>query len=261
MIATGFGFITAALLLWTWHLLGNHGSRIDELVTRNARNRIDVFGATGRPISSLAKRRLRTQLSDGEARAIGLTTCIMLLSLVLAPALVIVAPAVCAAVILHRRRRNVIARKRAILRSLPVTVDLLRLSVLSGLNISAAVSEVAAHTKGPLADELTRAMQMTARGVGVADALDGVVVRTCDEVGPLIWSLTSSERYGAPLSEVLERLARETRLDQERRAEQAARQLSVLLLFPLAGAILPAFALLTVVPLLAGSLSSLASNF
>ena len=67
----------------------------------------------------------------------------------------------------------------------------------------------------------------------------------------------ASERYGAPLGAGLERLADEVRRDRRRRAEEAARRIPVKLLFPLVGCVLPAFALLTVAPLVAGALGSL----
>ena len=69
--------------------------------------------------------------------------------------------------------------------------------------------------------------------------------------------LVASERYGVPLTEGLDRVAREARLERRRRAEERARRLPVLLLFPLVLCVLPAFGLLTVVPLLVGSLPDL----
>jgi tight adherence protein C len=83
----------------------------------------------------------------------------------------------------------------------------------------------------------------------------------CGELGepvrPLVRALTSSERYGVPLRDALDRLAVEVRLDRRRRAEEAARRVPVKLLFPLVLCVLPAFALLTVVPLLVGAFRSL----
>jgi pilus assembly protein TadC len=69
--------------------------------------------------------------------------------------------------------------------------------------------------------------------------------------------LVASERYGAPLLPGLERLGAEVRLQRQRRAEEAAGRIPVRLLFPLVGCILPAFALLTVAPLIAGALRAL----
>jgi len=47
------------------------------------------------------------------------------------------------------------------------------------------------------------------------------------------------------------------RRDRRRKAEEAARRIPVKLLFPLVGCTLPAFALLTVAPLIAGAVRSL----
>jgi tight adherence protein C len=152
-------------------------------------------------------------------------------------------------------------RNEQIAREMPLIVDLFRVSVDSGMNVSMAMRAVAEHVDGPLAQEFERVGRDVARGRRVADALEDVVGRTSEAVRGLVVAVSFSERYGAPLSEVLGRLAHETRLDQERRAEQAAKRLSVHLLFPLAGCTLPAFALLTVAPLLAGSIGSLASSF
>jgi pilus assembly protein TadC len=74
---------------------------------------------------------------------------------------------------------------------------------------------------------------------------------------PLLDALLQHDRYGTPLLPALERVAIEARARRRRRAEEAARRLPVVLLFPLVLTTLPAFVLLTVVPLLAGSLGSL----
>ena len=64
-------------------------------------------------------------------------------------------------------------------------------------------------------------------------------------------------RYGVPLLPGLERTGLELRLDRRRAAELDARRVPVRLLAPLVTCVLPAFALLTVVPLLAASLEAL----
>ncbi|HSH59547.1 MAG TPA: type II secretion system F family protein, partial [Acidimicrobiales bacterium] len=63
--------------------------------------------------------------------------------------------------------------------------------------------------------------------------------------------------YGAPLAASLDRIADHVRRQRRRRAEEAARKVPVMLLFPLVVCILPAFALLTVAPLIAGALHEL----
>ncbi len=74
---------------------------------------------------------------------------------------------------------------------------------------------------------------------------------------PLVDALAEHDRYGTPLGPSLARAAVEARARRRRHAEEAARRLPVTLLFPLVLTTLPAFFLLAIVPLLAGSLGSL----
>jgi tight adherence protein C len=120
-----------------------------------------------------------------------------------------------------------------------------------------AVAAVARRAPGPLGAELARAREETALGRRLADALDDVPDRAGEAVRPLVAALIASERYGAPLRAGLERLAGEVRADRRRRAEEAARKVPVKLLFPLVACTLPAFALLTVAPLVASAVRSL----
>ena len=160
-----------------------------------------------------------------------------------------------APVVRARRRRD---RVRAeVRRSLPELVDLLALTIGAGMTVPLAISAVARRHHGPLAVELARVIEETGRGRRCADALDDAASRLGPEVQPLFAALASSERYGAPLGEALTRLAADVRADRRRRTEEAARRVPVRLLFPLVLCILPAFALLTVAPLLAGAFGSL----
>ena len=79
-----------------------------------------------------------------------------------------------------------------------------------------------------------------------------------DAVRPLVDALVAAERYGAPLAAALDRVADDARTTRRRQREEAARRVPVKLLFPLVFCTLPAFALLTVVPVLLRSLPSFA---
>ncbi|MCU1394768.1 MAG: gspF [Ilumatobacteraceae bacterium] len=74
---------------------------------------------------------------------------------------------------------------------------------------------------------------------------------------PFADALALADRYGTPLAPVLERLADDARAQRRRNAEASARQLPIRLAFPLVGCTLPSFVLLTIVPLMAGTFSSL----
>lgn len=154
----------------------------------------------------------------------------------------------------HRRRARVIQRE------VPMLIDIFRISLNTGLNVTMTTTVVTRWIDGPLKEELELALHRVSQGARIVDALEDVVARTCEELRPLVAALASAERYGSPLSAALERVAYETRIDQERCAERAAKRLSIELLFPVAGCTLPAFALLTAAPLLAGSFGSLASS-
>jgi tight adherence protein C len=156
-----------------------------------------------------------------------------------------------------KARRAERRRLAALAADLPDVVDLLVLAVGSGLTVHLAVRNVARRAPGPLGGELRRACDEASLGRRLGDALGDLPTRAGDAVRPLVAALLASERYGAPLGAGLERLALEVRADRRRRAEEAARKVPVKLLFPLVTCTLPAFALLTVAPLIASAVRSL----
>ena len=136
-------------------------------------------------------------------------------------------------------------------------VDLLVLAVGAGCNVTLALAAAGRRGSGPLSTELRRISAEVARGRRLADALDQLPVVTGEPTRALASVLATSERYGSPVLPALQRLADEVRLQRQRRAETAARRIPVALLFPLVICVLPAFALLTVAPLVAGALREL----
>jgi tight adherence protein C len=156
-----------------------------------------------------------------------------------------------------RGRRRAGAAAAAVRRSLPEAVDLLNLAVGAGLTVPLAVAAVGRRHQGPVGAELARVAREVEGGRRCADALEDAAARLGPDARPVLSALVASERYGAPLADSLARLAGDVRADQRRRAEESARRVPVKLLFPLVLCVLPAFALLTVAPLLAGALGSL----
>jgi tight adherence protein C len=154
----------------------------------------------------------------------------------------------------RRQRRQVEEMIRA---SVPEVVDLLSLAVGAGLTVPLAVASVGRRLTGPIGAELRRVSEEVERGQRCGDALQGAGSRLDDAARPLIDALIASDRYGAPLADALARLSVELRADRRRWAEARARRVPVQLLFPLVICVLPAFALLTVAPLLASGLRSL----
>ena len=153
-----------------------------------------------------------------------------------------------------RRRRR---REAALAADLPEVVDLLAVAVGAGLTVPLAVAAVGRRSRCLLARELAAVAEEAAAGRRRADALDDLPARAGEAVRPLAAALAACERYGAPIGPTLATVAAEARDAERRRTEQAARRLPVLLLFPLVLCVLPAFALLTVAPLLADALAAL----
>ncbi|HEX9504866.1 MAG TPA: type II secretion system F family protein, partial [Acidimicrobiia bacterium] len=153
-------------------------------------------------------------------------------------------------------RRRVRAEELALVRELPVVLDLLGVAVAAGCTPYLAV-EVAARWSPPVvASYFAAVLQACALGVGFDDAL-GEAAHGTPRLRPLTDALLASDRLGAPVAPILARLAAEERTALRRRAEAHARQVPVRLLFPLVFLVLPAFVLLTVVPGLAAGLGRL----
>lgn len=175
----------------------------------------------------------------------------------LAPPAALLLPA---ATWLHRRRRTILVTtraQRAVRRALPDVVDLLVLTTSAGLSLPLAHPLVASQVEGPLADALGVAAAAATAGRPRADALLDALAPLGPGATRVGHALADHLRYGTPLAPSLERLGAELRLDRRREAEQEARRVPVRLLGPLVACVLPAFALLTVVPLLAASLRAL----
>ena len=161
----------------------------------------------------------------------------------------VAAPAVAA----HRRQAAMEARLHD---QLPDVVDLLTLTAGAGLPVGAALVALGDRPGGPLGAALARAGAHVRHGGSTAEAL-ALLSAAGPGARPLVDALAQHDRYGSPLLPALERVAIEARARRRRRAEEAARRLPVTLLLPLVLTTFPAFVLLTVIPLLAGSLGSL----
>jgi tight adherence protein C len=149
-------------------------------------------------------------------------------------------------------------REAAIVDQLPDVVDLLTLTTAAGLPVSVALTAIGDRPGGPVGAAAARAAGHIARGGTTATALAHLAALG-PSARPLVDALAQHDRYGTPLLPALDRVAIESRARRRRRAEEAARRLPVTLLFPLVLTTFPAFVLLTVVPILAGSLGSLSS--
>jgi tight adherence protein C len=155
------------------------------------------------------------------------------------------------------RRRAARRHAEALVVDVPDVVDLFRVATGAGLTVHEAVATIAELADGPLGEALASVRHRVALGERLADAL-APMATLGDPVRPLVSALVSTEREGAPLGPPLARVADRARELRRRRAEETARRIPVKLLFPLVLCVLPAFVVLTVVPLLSATLRTLA---
>ncbi|HEX4901470.1 MAG TPA: type II secretion system F family protein [Acidimicrobiales bacterium] len=183
---------------------------------------------------------------------------VVALAVLAGPAVALVVAAAGALALRWRQlRRRAPAAPPRLERDLPDLVDLLALAVGAGLPVPGALAAVAPMAPEPLRADLDAAVADLRGG----RASDEVVVSLGQRWGraarPLVHALADHLRYGTPVLPALERVAAEARTTRRRAAETRSRRLPVLLLFPLVLCTLPAFGLLTVAPLVAGTFDSL----
>lgn len=174
----------------------------------------------------------------------------------LVPSLALVASAVLVRAVLVRRVRR--RERRARDGSFPDLVDLFRIAAAAGHPVHRCLEVVAARAPAPVRAPLTAAVGQVQRGVPLADALHALGPDLGSSGPVLTDALRAALRTGSALAPVLDRVVVVARDRRTRAAQAAARRLPITMLFPLVCCVLPAFVLLGVVPLLAGSLGSLA---
>ena len=136
-----------------------------------------------------------------------------------------------------------------------LTADLLAVALGAGLTPYLALGLAGRAAPESVATRLASVMARAEAGQRLADALDAEALAT-PALAPLLTLLASSERFGAPIEAPLSRLAVTSRGRARRRALARARTVPVRLLFPLVFLVLPAFLILTVIPVVLAALSS-----
>jgi tight adherence protein C len=159
------------------------------------------------------------------------------------------------------RRRSGRARRRrlaAIDAEIPQLLDLLAAGSSAGLAAPLALRRAVDGLAGPLADEVRATVRSVDLGARWRDELEGLADRLdLPDLRRTVAALTRTETLGASLAEATAELAASVR--QARRAATAvrARSAPVKMLFPLVFLVLPAFLLLTVVPVLLTTVRSI----
>jgi Flp pilus assembly protein TadB len=140
-------------------------------------------------------------------------------------------------------------RAEALARQAPLTVDLVAACLASGAPPDGAIEAAARAVGAPTSEVLLPAVAALRLGADPA-VVWGEVARV-EGLAALGRAFARSQHSGAALSDLLPRVASEVRAADRARAESRIRTAAVRLTAPLGAALLPAFVLLGVVPVVA----------
>jgi tight adherence protein C len=131
-------------------------------------------------------------------------------------------------------------RQNQIQKGLADAIDLLTISVESGLGFDAALQQVSRNTTGPLAEEFARVLSEMQIGQGRNEALRSLSERTnLPELKSFVSALAQADAFGIPIGAVLRVQSHEMRTKRRQRAEEKAQQVPVKITIPLIFCILP----------------------
>ncbi len=146
----------------------------------------------------------------------------------------------------------VVSRQIRIKKELPFALDLLTLSVESGMDFTAAMAEIVEKLKGsPLAHEFDLVYKQINIGQQRADALREMSDRTgMAEISRVVGALIQADELGTGLGKVLRIQAEDTRRRRFETAEKKAQQAPVKMLFPLVIFVFPATIITIISPII-----------
>ena len=154
----------------------------------------------------------------------------------------------------RRARRAAAKHERELGAALPSLADLLAVAVTAGYGPSSAIERVTPHVSPVLEPYLNSLAVKVARGAALRDELRVLGQALGRPAEPLLRVLEVSLDDGVGSATALRAAAADLRLGHRRTREAEIAALPIRLLFPLVVCILPAFVLLTLVPVLIGSL-------
>ena len=138
--------------------------------------------------------------------------------------------------------RKIKGRRKDIMKSLPDAIDLLTISVESGLGFDPAMQRVAEKWDNALTREFARVLSEMRIGKTKRDALREMALRA-DEDGltTFVSSVIQADTLGVPITQVLRIQSEAMRVRRRQRAEEMAQKAPLKMLFPMVFLIFPAF--------------------
>jgi tight adherence protein C len=149
-------------------------------------------------------------------------------------------------------------RRRAMDAELPQLLDLLAAGSAAGLSAATGLRRSVSALRGPLGEELQRSLDAVDLGARWRDELAAVTDRlSLPDLRRAAAVLTRTETLGTSLTSATRELAADVRSSRRAAVAERARAAPVKMLFPLVFLVLPAFLLLTVVPVLLTTVRSI----
>jgi tight adherence protein C len=146
-------------------------------------------------------------------------------------------------------KSKVKAKQKLVIKALPDALDLITTCVEAGLGLDAALSRVAEKSDGPLAEELQKMLRDVSMGKLRREALTELAERIgVEELTNFINSIIQAEQLGVGIAQVLRVQSDQLRTARRQRAERAAHEAPIKMLFPLVLFIFPAFLMVILGP-------------
>ncbi|MGV9302334.1 type II secretion system F family protein [Nonomuraea sp. NPDC003727] len=156
-----------------------------------------------------------------------------------------------ATVLIHRKAaRGSHEDRERITADLPFATDLMVACLQAGQPVSAATETAATAVGGPLGQRLSWVSGQLRLGADPEPAW--MALAREPSMGPLARTMSRAAQSGAPVADVLTRLADDARQASRTASLAAARKVGVQAVAPLGLCFLPAFVLLGIIPVVAG---------
>jgi tight adherence protein C len=155
------------------------------------------------------------------------------------------------------RRRDARRRARAIDHEVPQLLDLLAAGSTAGLSAELSLRRAAEVLHGPLGEDLRRIAGAADLGARWRGELAAYAQRSSADLRRTVAVLERTQSLGASLADATRELAASVRQARRAATLEEARTAPIKMLFPLVFLILPAFLLLTVVPVLLTTVRSI----
>jgi len=114
-------------------------------------------------------------------------------------------------------------RQAAIDRDIPDFLDILAITVLSGMSFRSSLERVCNHFDGPVAEEMQKTLHEMRLGVSRRDAFTATKERCrSDNIDNFVTTLLQSEELGTPIGDALASIVKEIRRERAQQVRRAA---------------------------------------